>query len=48
MPHAIFAISGNLLWVQRGFVSEGQKDLIMDVEGLSLRVPTQNKFNERR
>jgi len=27
-------------------VSEGQKDLVMDVEGVSLRVPTQDKFNE--
>lgn len=27
-------------------MSEGQKDLVMDVEGVSLRVPTQDKFNE--
>lgn len=27
-------------------MSEGQKDLVMDVEGVSLRVPTQEKSNE--
>ena len=27
-------------------MSEGQKDLVMDVEGVSLRVPTHDKFNE--
>ena len=27
-------------------MSEGQKDLVIDVEGVSLRVSTQDKFNE--
>lgn len=27
-------------------MSEGQKDLVIDVEGVNLRVSTQDKFNE--
>lgn len=48
LSRAIFAIPGNSLWAQRGFVSEGQKDLVMIVEGLSLRATAQDKFDERR